>query len=72
VIKARAELKTPLVTFRAVVWHTLVSHRTLAAQSDHCETVDPLHADKPVALAPNQAGSPQSSPRSAGTMRRSV
>ncbi len=40
VISPPADLKTPLVeSFQAVIWHGLVSHPSLAAQSGHWETL---------------------------------
>lgn len=45
VIGAPAGLKTPLVeAFQAVVWHALVSHPELAAQSGHWESLEPTAA----------------------------
>jgi D-sedoheptulose 7-phosphate isomerase len=41
VVEAPPGLKTPLVeSFQAVVWHGLVSHPDLAAQSGHWESLD--------------------------------
>jgi D-sedoheptulose 7-phosphate isomerase len=40
VVRAPAELKTPLVeAFQAVVWHALVSHPELALQAGHWESL---------------------------------
>jgi D-sedoheptulose 7-phosphate isomerase len=45
VIDAPQALKTPLVeSFQAVVWHALVSHPDLAAQSGHWESVEAASA----------------------------